>query len=336
MGCGASLPTFLSDAQRNDLFTAGAKECMKRSLIFAYRHKDEINVLAPSKEMERVRAFAANLHKASDVARDKCKDTVGAATDSADALAAKAADVAADKGGFLGSIAGGIVQAGVNVAGAATDLAASGAGLAAEKAIKLVADAMEAAIGALDQPFKDVGKDIFQLKENEIIAAYCTIIDKKVKIANAVECVRGNAPYGEAQYKLCKSGCVDTMHNVCKTEITEDLRAVVQDEINKHLVTKMWDGMIEKYNEANQALKQYSVLKDFLGDDIKLNINEYIVGEVVQQFHQLMVAREHEIRADPKGKSEQMPVVFPKIFSGFPHDQFSLEDYANMNRKDTC
>jgi hypothetical protein len=335
MGCGASI-TFISEAQRNDLFTAGAKECMRRSLIFAYRHKDEINVLAPSKELEKIRKYAESLHKASEVARDKCTDTVGAATDSADAFAAKAADLAGDKGGFLGKLAGSVVEAGVNVAGAATDLAASGAGLAAEKAIKLVAVAMDAAIGALDQPFKDVGKDIFASKENEIIAAYCTIIDKKVRIANAVQCVRGDAPYGEAQYKLCKSGCVDTMHTVCKTEITEDLKTVVQGEINKHLVTKVWDGMIEKYNEANQALKKYSVLKEFLGEDIKLDINEYIVSEVVQQFHQLMVAREIEIRASPAGKSDQMPVVFPKIFSGHPYDQFTLEDFANMNRKDTC
>merc|ERR1719451_256963 len=99
--------------------------------------------------MDKMRKFAKQLHEASAVAREKCEDTMEGVT----------------------------------------DMAASGAGLAAEKAILLVATAMDEAIKALDQPFKDVGKDIFRIKEVEIIKCYMNIIEN-ARIKDAQKAVR--------------------------------------------------------------------------------------------------------------------------------------------------
>jgi hypothetical protein len=318
------------------MFTAAAKEMMKMCLIDGYRHKEEIAVLAPTDAMKNARAFAEKLHEASAVAREKCEDTVEGVTDKADELAAKAKDAlggGSGLGGMFGSVAGSAIAAGTAVAGAGADLAASGAGLAAEKAIKAVALAMDEAIKAIDQPFKDVGKDIFTLKENEIIAKYCTIIDVSVKIPNAVKCVRGDGPPNV--YKQCNpSACIDTMQSVCEKEILEGLREVVQEEINKHIVTKAWDLLIENYNKANAKLREYKALEGFVGDPIKLDINEYIIKECAKQFADLMRKKEDEIRKNPSYKSKEMPRTFHWFFSDDPaYDSFTMEHYANYKKK---
>jgi hypothetical protein len=324
------------------MFTAAAKECMKMSLIDAYRHKDEVQVLAPSETMEKVRNFAKKCDEAAACAREKCEDTVGGVTDKADDLAAQAKDALSGGGGLtgmIGGLAGSAIAGATAVAGGAADLAASGTGIVAEKAIQAVAAGMHKAIEALDQPFKDVGKDILGLKENEIIACYCKIIDDSVKITDAAKCVRGELPRGQKEYNECKpTACVDTMQAVCQKEILEGLRGVVQEEINKHLVTRMWDGLIENYNAANAKLKEYPALAGFVGEPFKLDINEYIIGEVASQFHGLMQRKEGEIRKAPgteqNPKSKSMPRTFHLFFSGNPpYDEFTMEHYANYKKQ---
>jgi len=108
----------------------------------------------------------------------------------------------------------------------------------------------------------------------------------------------------------------------------------VQPEIDKHVVTKVWDWLIEKYNECIAKLNEYEFLKEWVPDPIKLDINEYIVAETTSQFHGLMCRREAEIRAAPQGKSKEMPRMFHKCFSGDPeYNKITLEEYANFRKK---
>jgi len=314
---------------------------MRLALIDAYKNRDNLNVKAPA--IDPIRNLVDKLRKAAAVAKEKLEGAVGSVTDGADELAAKAKEAASGVGGFMGgalNMAAKVGEAATNVAGSVADAAASGTGAVAAKALELLADALDACLKAIDEPFQNVGKDIFRIKETEIIECYCKIIDKKVQIKDAVVCVRGADPWGEAEYKACKpTSCVDTMQSVCEKEIREDLRAVVQPEIDKHTVTKVWDVLMDKYNECNAELKKYDFLKDYVGEPFKLDLNEHIVNEVTTQFHGFMQEKEKAIRADPKsviGRSK-MPVVFPRLFSGTPkYNEFTMEDYANMERKDTC
>merc|ERR1711957_749207 len=152
----------------------------------------------------------------------------------------------------------------------------------------------DAAILGIDQPFKDVGKDIFRIKEAEIIKCYWDLI-ADCRIKDAAKCVRGAEPYGETEYKACKtSACIDMLFSVCEADVEKGLLAVVQDEINKHAVTKAWDLAIENYNKANEKLGEYPILKSFQTEGIKLDINVYIVKECMNEFRKLMAEREGE------------------------------------------
>lgn len=322
-----------SDAQRNEMFTVGVKEMLKMCLVDGYLNREQIAVLAPGEAMEKLRAFAEKVNKASEVARDTCEDAMEGATDKANELADKAKE-AAGSGGMFGKLAGSAIAGATDLAGKAANAAASGAGLAAEKALQLLYTALKAAIDAIDQPFKDVGKDIFRIKEKEIITCYLKVIED-CRINDAVKCVRGSAPYGADEYKACKpSACCDLLQSVCEKEIIAGLRGVVQEEINKHAGTKAWDLAIEKYNECNAKLKEYSFLKDYVGEPFKLDINEYIIESCAGEFHRLMCEREAEIRKAPEGKSKEMPRMFHHLFGGDPdYNGFTMEHYANFRKK---
>lgn len=324
---------YMSEGQKEEMFTAATKEMMKMCVVDAYLKKDELKVVAPTSAMENVRNFAQKMHDASAVAREKCTDAMGSATDTANELAEAAKEKAEEKGGMLGGMLGSAAAMVTDLAGSAANVAASAAGLAAEKAIKGVAVAMDASINALDDPFEKVGKDIFHEKQAEIINKYASIING-CRIPKAVEVVRGAEPFGAAEYANCKpSKCCDTLQNVCKDDIHKGLHEVVQEEINKHAVTKAWDLMIENYNKCNEKLGEYPILKEMQTEPIKLDINKYIVEEVAAQFHELMCKREAEIRQSPEGKSKEMPRTFHLCFGGEPaYDAFTMEHYANFRK----
>jgi hypothetical protein len=339
MGCGCGVLK-ISEGQKEEMFTAGVKEMMKLALVNGYiRAKDPetgLNVKAPGEPMKKARSFAEKMHEASAVAREKCEETVESGTDKVNELAEAGADAAAKAGGMLGGLLGKAAAGAADLAGKAANVAASGAGLLAEKVIKGAALAMDEAINAIDKPFADVGKDIFKAKEAEIVALYVELI-KECRIPNAVSVARGNEPWGPAEYAACsQTRCVDTFHNCCKEKTLEGLRAIVQDEINKHFVTKAWDTVIEKFNECNAKLREYKALEGYLMDDIKLDINEYIIAEVDKQFLEMMQSVEKQIRPNSKQYSDKtdMPVTFHMLFSGTPgYNEFTYEDYVNFRQK---
>jgi hypothetical protein len=324
------------------MFTAGVKEMMKLALLNGYiRAKNPdtgLTVLAPGEQMAKIREFAVKMHEASQVARGKCEDTVESGTDKVNELAEAGAEAAAKAGGVFGGMLGGLAAGAADLAGKAANVAASGAGLVAEKAIHLVAVALDEAIAAIDKPFADVGKDIFTLKEQEIVGKYVHLI-KECRIPDAVSVVRGDKPWGPDQYAACsQTRCVDTFYNVCKQDTIAGLREIVQPEIDKHVVTKTWDSVIEKINECNDALRKFKALEGYLMDNIKLDINEYIITEVDKQFLEMMQSVEKQIRPCSKTYSDKtdMPRTFHMLFSGTPgYGEFTYEDYVNFRQKDT-
>jgi len=222
-----------------------------------------------------------------------------------------------------------------------TDVAASASGFMMEKGLTGLGAALDFAIEAIDKPFADVGKDIFNDKKDAIIECYCTIIDgEKFKITDPQNTVRGKAPWGEAEYKACDtSNCVRLMQNLCLAEQKTEMLKIVQDRINEHIVTRVWNDLIKAYEKCIEALNkittQYEILKGLEREPFKLDLGEYIVHQTIVEFYKLMMDQEAEIRKEPSkfAKKTKMPEVFPLLFSGNPaYDAFTLSHYANMER----
>lgn len=334
----------ITEQQKNDMFMEGAKQMMKQALVQAYhlREKNSLEIEAPTEQMESIRKMAEALHKWSDEAKAKLDALGDKVEDKLDSMADSVGE-AAEKigGGMMGSLVGGLAQGASAIAGKATDIAASGTGFLVEKGLLATALALDAAIKAIDDPFKAVGNDIFDAKKTELITGYCEIIeDERVRINDAVQCVRGQAPYGPAEYANCPSDkCVRTMQKQVTAEMQKKLHTIVQSEIDKHIVTKVWDKLIETYNAANAEIKKiedkYSMLKGISGEPFKLDINEYIVNQVIIKFYCLMAAQEARIRKNPIdfSKKTDIPTLFHLLFSGTPaYNDFTLEHFANMKR----
>jgi hypothetical protein len=342
MGCGACLA--ITEQQKNDMFMEGAKQMMKQALVQAYhkREKNSLEIDAPTEQMASIRKMAEALHKWSDEAKAKVDALGDKVEDKLDSMADSVGD-AAEKigGGMMGSLVGGLASGVSAVAGKATDIAASGTGFLVEKGLLATALALDAAIKAIDDPFKIVGNDIFDCKKSELITGYCEIIeDERVRINDAVQCVRGAAPYGPSEYAKCQPDkCVRTMQKQVTVEMQKKLHTIVQGEIDNHLVTKVWDKLIETYNAANAEIKKiedkYAMLKGISGEPFKLDINEYIVNQVIIKFYVLMANEEARIRQNPIEFSPKtnIPTIFHLLFSGTPaYNEFTLEHFANMKR----
>jgi len=342
MGCGACLA--ITEQQKNDMFMEAAKQMMKQALVQAYhaREKNSLAIEAPTEQMESIRKMADALHKWSDEAKAKLDALGDKVEDKLDSMADSVGE-AAEKigGGMMGSLVGGLASGVSAVAGKATDIAASGTGFLVEKGLLATALALDAAIKAIDDPFKAVGNDIFDAKKTELITGYCEIIeDDRIRINDAVQFVRGQAPYGPTEYANCQSDkCVRLMQKQVTAEMQKKLHTIVQGEIDKHIVTKVWDKLIETYNAANAEIKKiedkYTMLKGISGEPFKLDINEYIVNQVIIQFYILMAAQEARIRKSPSDFSQKtsIPLLFHLLFSGTPaYNELTLEHYANMKR----
>jgi len=341
MGCGCSVAP-LSKDQLDTMFDFGARQMMKRCLIAAYAQKDTMKVQAPTTEMEAIRKMADAIHKLSaeikekmDAGQDKVAEKIEGAANSATEMAGKLGGGWAEK---AVGIAAGAAAKGIDIA---SDAAASGTGMVLEKILQGLANTLDAAIAAIDEPFTTVGKDIFNAKKNEIIKYYCDIIDGEFcRIKDPQDAVRGAAPWGETEYKACQTDkCVRTMQKQCTAKMQKELHEVVQEEIKKHTVTSAWDTLIKAYNrctqELNEFVDQYSILKGLEMEPFKLDIGVHIVNHVVIEFYTLMMLQETEIRKNPIqfSKKTDMPELFHLLFSGTPaYDGFNLTHYANMKR----
>lgn len=311
MGCGCSVPTPISDQQKDKIYELGAKQMMKRCLVYGYKHKADIKVKAPTEELAQIRRFHEKL--------EEWEKNVAAKVDGAKDSVNEKIDKGADKiGDAATKIGGNLFGAGVDMlAGAAATVVTAGmegaaavSGAVAELALKGLAKTLGAAIHAIDKPFEDVANDIFEAKKEKIVEMYCKIIGDKVKIEGAIKLVRGDPPHDQAKEGKVgdtKSGsaCVLLMQQNVTVKMQTELHKVVQEEINKHAVTKACDVLVETYNKIIKEVGEIEALKKIVGGELKLDINTYIVNQCIIEFFTLMAKREVEIRTNESLKKEE-------------------------------
>merc|ERR1712050_167235 len=130
--------------------------------------------------------------------------------------------------------------------------AAELAGDTLEKAMQGVAAAEDAAVDAVQKPFTEVGRDIVIAKHDDILNVYLKYIND-LKVKDAVKLVRGDV--GNA---ISINLLTDMVRDLAKL-----LLPIVQEEIDKHAVTKAWDLAIEN---SNKILKAVDEALDKMGD----------------------------------------------------------------------
>lgn len=313
---------------------------MKRCLVYGYKNKADIKVKAPTEELAQIRRFHEKLEEwEKNVAAkvDGAKDSVNEKIDKG---ADKLGDAATKFGGnVFGAVVDCAAGAAATVVTAGMEGAAAVSGAVAELALKGLAKTLGAAIHAIDKPFEDVANDIFEAKKEKIVEMYCKIIGDKVKIEGAIKLVRGDPPHDQAKEgkvgdKISSSACVLLMQQNVTELMQTELHTVVQEEINKHAVTKACDVLIETYNRIIKETENIEVLQKISGGPLKLDINTHIVNQCIIEFFTLMAKREVEIRTNEdlkkaEGALSEMPKIFHLVFSGF--QDWTFAHYTDMN-----
>jgi len=296
MGCGASAkgpPRPLNEEEKNAVCQIACKEMEVITATHATKSFDQIQIKPPD-VVNQFRDNATRCRAAGAEAKDKIAD-------------ATCGDVAGDigkkvaSGGFLGSMVG----AAAAVADKAIDVGAAGAGAAINGALCLLADGMDKAVDAIQKPFTEVGRDIIKAKEKEVTDIFIAYINGW-DFPNAFNLVRG----GQAD-------AISVALTVAMVQpLAKQLLPIVQAEIDKHAVTKAWDVAIEQTNSMIKTMQEKvpDMMDKYGPKPIELDINIYIVTEVIQQLAVIMGTKEAEVRKDPAGKSRK-PKLFEACFS---------------------
>jgi len=222
------------------------------------------------------------------------------------------ADVAGDvgkkvaSGGMMGSLIGEMAAA----ADKAIDVAAAAGGGALKLAFDTMADAILKAKEELAKPFTEVGRDILKAKDKEVKEVLCNYINKY--------------PF-PTPFMLCRDPLLGSkrISQVLVVSAVRDLAppllSVVQEEINKHAVTKAWDMAIEKTNAFINLLQEKApdLMERYGPTPIKLDINNYIVTKVIEKILELMAEKEVAVRASPSSQctNQANEKPFVAIFS---------------------
>jgi len=314
MGCGASAnpPRPCNPAEMAALCGAQAKNMALVCIDPALAKSADLKVTAP-KEVEGWRKTVTDLREAAK----SCAST------------AERQPEPEKKTGMMEGMMNKMVDAATKVA----DNISAAAGSISEAAINTAADGMEDVINTVEKPFTTVGQEIVDAKKNEIKEAFVNFINglDPEGSGKAIELVRGQEPWGAAEYAAVPSGAVtDFLCRVQAEEITTLLQGIVDEEIKKHAVTKNWDAAISKYNATAKMVGDNSFMEKsgVKMAPVQLNLSKHIVSQCVEQIVGFMNEEEKKVRADPSNKSPT-PETFAKVFSGSP-----LDDVVYKN-KDT-
>lgn len=216
--------------------------------------------------------------------------------------------------------------AGLKAKAAAAADAADGAKDAMIKAgLGKVADGLDTAIEKVEKPFAQIGSDIVTAKGPEILEvlkdAIGTSLTPEVLTAQAADVrdlVRGKSPWQKAELdalnKENPGAITQFLMKSSRDGMKEKLKPICEETIKKHTITSTWNTFIENFNSLSEKI-------DALGIDalkmtpIELDIDDYIVGEVIEQIGKIMEKEESSIRASPAGKSTR-PSLFEDLFGG--------------------
>lgn len=290
MGCGASVnPPAATDEEKVEMFTFALKEMMIDIGTHAITKGAEVQVKAPLDQVGKIRDSVQKLRDAA-VAAKASLSSGGAASDAADKAAA------AVGGGMMGGLmakAAGAVDKGLDAAGGA---AALGLGTA----LNSLADAIQKGIDSLDNDFAKVGQEVAAAKADDIIAVYKSIINDRT-IANPQVLVRGASPHGPGEAAALAKDAVSTyITDSARSDLIEKFTPVCKDAVQGCAACKTWKTLIEYYNSANTEIgKMGDAGKKFQQDPITLDIEQYIVEQIVVGYGALMTVKENANRASP-------------------------------------
>jgi len=309
MGCGASVQKECTPEQKAQLCALMGKEMMLLCVGPALSKCDKIKVPAPP-EVTRLRKDVAQLREGAADAKQQITEAGSAA-----APAPKEAD--GSKQGFMS----GMLAKGAELAGKASESVAGVVASGAEAALNGMADQLEKAINAVEEPFVKVGQDIVEAKKDKIKAVLDYYIANLPLVGSgaAVILVRGEEPHGPEEYAKVTDALTDHLCRKCARNLVAQLMPVCEEAIKEHTVTKRWDQVIENYNSLSAKLAAIDFAKknDLTLKPIELDIKDYIVSQCVEQIAVLMGEKELEIRKAPaQSERTKAPQIFDKVFSG--------------------
>lgn len=236
--------------------------------------------------------------------------------ESGDALKSAPAGGAASGAKAAGGMMGGMLGAMEKMADQVQDAAAGAAGAAAAAGLNVAADALDAAVSKVEEPFQKVGCNVVTKKKADIINCFVEFING-YRFTEPIKMVRGEAPWSAEQYKKVPSDAISKwLAEKAKAELVKKLYPVTEAEVKADPVTNTWDSAVDKFNSFHDAVTKAGV--DLEGQGVKkmsFDLPTYITTEIVNELMRLMAEAETATRADPAGKDTTKPISFAKIFS---------------------
>mmetsp|Transcript_26040 Transcript_26040/g.57437 ORF Transcript_26040/g.57437 Transcript_26040/m.57437 type:complete len:314 (+) Transcript_26040:60-1001(+) len=299
MGCCGSINK-ATDEQVKDMCKWSCRQMMTRLSNHAIELAgDQKNMQIPMpKEMGDLRSVSTNLRQA--------------ATESGSHVTSTTEGIAKQVEARLGSTIGGLVS---RVGG----LAADASGFAGQKIYGGLADQLDGILDKLDRTFSKLGAELCASKKSDMIEVFRDVIEKGT-FRDALSLVRGP----KFDFAGPSDAVTKEFFHTSRDLLVERLALIVQADVNKMNVVVLWDGLVDKVNASNQALT--SVMGTQPKEPIKLDINLYIVNQVLDKLCEAMKVREGEIRKAPK--SEELPPTFALCFSREPIDSKAYEQFC--------
>jgi len=329
MGCGASAqPVPATDEQKIEMMQFAVKEMMITIGTHAITNGKDVNVKAPLDQVGKIREFVTSTRAAAAEYKDKMAGGDGKAAGAAAAVAEKAG------GGMMGGMMGGLAKVAA-VADQGLDAAGNAAGGAVEAALNGFADAINAGIQSLDDAFDIVGDQVTAAKADDIIAVYKAVINDR-KIDSPQTLVRGAAPHGKAEADACAKNAVSAyIADKAKDEMVEKMLPVCKEAVQASTACKSWKQVIDSYNKANEKLGSLEITAKFKQDPITLDIDKYIVEQIVLGYRDLMATKEDAFRKAPETATvPNNPTTFARCWnitvSGIVYEEFKKNHYDDF------
>lgn len=216
-------------------------------------------------------------------------------------------------------LAGGLSKAGA-MADKAMDAAGGALGAGIEAALVAAADAIQKGIDNLDNDFAAVGKEVAEKKADDIIKTYKDVINER-PISSPQNLMSGCAQDAVSGYITdnAKADLVDKFLPVCQTAVQESAAC------------KSWKKLIDAYNSANEQIGNMGDAgAKFKQEPITLDIERYIVEQIILGYRALMAKKEADNRATPASVTvPKNPTTFVLCWSG-DGTQLTKSNYSDF------
>jgi len=321
MGCGASAGTApkkdCTDEQRRELCAENGRRMLQLCVPLALEKSSEIKVKVPE-QLKGFKASATTLRDHAAKLRDQKKDETN--------------DGGAEKSGGTSGI-GGFMDKMTNAIGNVAEKVGDAVGKGVGAALDEAANQIDAAVGKVEGPMSEVGKDIVGQKKAEIAKVYAEVIPAVCKDADVpISLVRGQPPYGKAEYDAVPGSALsDQLTKKARDKLAEQLEDVVKPAAEAHDALKAFATLMQVHDDAVAASKMMTPSGSTPLEDVKFDLCKHVIQEVISELGDLMGKEETAIRKVPEGKLKgkeevgEDPVIFATVFSG---QQLTAETWA--------